>query len=61
LAHGRHDVVDVTVEALEQGVADLVDLAHLRQLVGEEDDLPGVLRAGGRGLADGTGDSERRG
>jgi hypothetical protein len=62
LADRRHDVIDVAVEPLEQDVPDLVDLAHLRQLVGKEDDLPGVrLRAGLRGGLDAACSAERRG
>ena len=51
----RRHVVDVAVEALEQRVANLVDLAHLRELVGEEDDVAGVSM--GRGCR--TGAPER--
>jgi hypothetical protein len=46
----RRDEVDVAREALEQGVPDGVGLGHGRQLVREEDDVSGVLRARRRPL-----------
>ena len=54
---GGVDVVDVAWKPLTQVLANRVDLAHLRELVREEDDVAGVPMARGRR----AGASERGG